>query len=124
MDEQKYWRNIIAREIKAEHDRVKKYYSQRGINSGGISSEEQTRLNIFALCQTIVETYNADIPPVSAVPPKERKPRAKKEPEPVAEPVAETIAEPTETMKKPAKKTTPKKNIDPAPQQNEFGEMI
>lgn len=107
MDEQRYWRNIIAREIKSEHDRVHKYYSQRGINSGGISAEEQTRLNIFALCQSIVETYNEDIPAVSAQPPKERKPRVAKAPD---------------TIKSTPKKSTPKKTTPPI--QNEFGEMI
>lgn len=78
MDEQKYWRNVIANEIKAEHDRVRKYYSQKGINSGGITQEQQVRLNIFALCQSIASTYNADIKPVNEVVPKPRKPRAKK----------------------------------------------
>lgn len=110
MDEQKYWRNIIAREIKAEHDRVKKYYSNRSANSGGISAEEQTRLNIFALCQSIVETYNEDIPAVSAQPPKERKPRVAKTPEPIV------------AKKSTPKKSTPKKTTPPI--QNEFGEMI
>lgn len=109
MDEQKYWRNIIAREIKAEHDRVKKFYSKRGVNSGGISAEEQTRLNIFALCQSIAETYNPDIPPVSDTPPKERKPRVKKE-----------VVESHEEKPIPPKKSPPK----PPALQNEFGEMI
>lgn len=88
MEEQRYWRNIISREIKAEHDRVKKYYSQKGINSGGISSEEQTRLNIFLLCQSIAEKYNADIQPIS----KAEKPRVKKNPTPLAEkPIIEKL---------------------------------
>ena len=78
MDEQKYWRNVIANEIKAEHDKVRKYYSKQGMNSGGITQEQQVRLNIFALCQSIASTYNADIKPVNQVVPKPRKPRAKK----------------------------------------------
>ena len=78
MDEQKYWRNFIANEIKAEHDKVRKYYSKQGMNSGGITQEQQVRLNIFALCQSIASTYNADIKPVNEVVPKPRKPRAKK----------------------------------------------
>lgn len=136
MDEQKYWRNVIAREIKAEHDRVKKYYSKKGANSGGISPEEQTRLNIFALCQSIVETYNEDIPPVSAVPPKTRKPRAKKV-EPVIEPVIEAAPEPTpeptaEPVPEPEPVVEPVEDIDDfieqesieVRKQNEFGEMI
>lgn len=139
MDEQRYWRNIIAREIKAEHDRVKKFYSKRGANAGGISPEEQTRLNIFALCQSIVETYNTDIPAVSAQPPKERKPRATSQAvdkpiaEPIVEPVAQAVVEPVE---KPAAKPVTKSSTKPRtqkktvpqpltqPQQNEFGEFI
>lgn len=117
-NEQRYWRNIIAREIKAEHDRVKKYYSQRGANSGGITPEEQTRLNIFALCQSIVETYNEDIAPVSQLEPKPRKPRAKKEEPAEPQPTPEPAPAPA---KKTAKKTTPKPS---GPQQNEFGEFI
>lgn len=96
MDEQRYWRNLIGREIKAEHDRVKKYYSQRGMNSGGISSEEQTRLNIFLLCQSIAEKYNEEIKPVSQVeekPRKPREPRVKKEPTPLAETKIESVIE-------------------------------
>lgn len=96
MNEQRYWRNLIGREIKAEHDRVKKYYSQRGMNSGGISSEEQTRLNIFLLCQSIAEKYNEEIKPVSQVeekPRKPREPRVKKEPTPLAEPIIEKTGE-------------------------------
>lgn len=126
MDEQKYWRNIIAREIKAEHDRVRKYYSQRAANSGGISAEEQTRLNIFALCQSIVETYNEDISPVSAVAPKPRaaKPRAPKEaPAPAPAPVPEPAPAPTPKPKAPRKPRV-SKSPDPQNIQNEFGEFL
>lgn len=59
MDQQKYWRTVIARGIKAERDKLWKYYSSR--SSDGISPEEQTRLNIFALCQSIVETYDESL---------------------------------------------------------------
>jgi hypothetical protein len=138
MDEQRYWRTQIAREIKAEHDRVKKYYSQRGRNSGGITKEEQTRLNIFALCQSIVETYNEDIVPVNKVEPKPRKPRVKKEapsdiqapqvqPQNIPEPVIQAISDP-----KPIQQDIEEDIIEdieepleePQGIQNEFGEFI
>ena len=130
MDEQKYWRNIIAREIKAEHDRVKKYYSNRSANSGGISAEEQTRLNIFALCQSIAETYNEDIAPVNQAQ-KTTKPRAKKQapaPEDVSVPVPTPVPAPTSKKATPqprasTKKATPTKDKGKA-LQNEFGELI
>ena len=128
MDEQKYWRNIIAREIKAEHDRVKKYYSNRSANSGGISAEEQTRLNIFALCQSIAETYNEDIAPVNQAQ-KTTKPRAKKQapapedvsvPAPISAPIAKKA---TPQPRASTKKATPTKDKGKA-LQNEFGELI
>ena len=123
MDEQRYWRNLIGREIKAEHDRVKKYYSQRGMNSGGISSEEQTRLNIFLLCQSIAEKYNEEIKPVSQVEEKPRKPRAKKEPIPLAEnPIIEKSSE--EDINDFIEEEIARVD-NPGPKvQNEFGELV
>lgn len=56
MNQERYWRNLIADEIKAEHDKVKTYYQKRGINKGGMSSEEHTRLNIFLLAESIART--------------------------------------------------------------------
>lgn len=56
MNQERYWRNLIADEIKAEHDKVKKYYQKRGMNAGGMSNEEHTRLNIFLLCESIART--------------------------------------------------------------------
>lgn len=56
MNQERYWRNLIADEIKAEHDKVKKYYQKRGMNSGGMSNEEHTRLNIFLLSESIART--------------------------------------------------------------------
>lgn len=53
MNQERYWRNLIADEIAAEHDRVMTYYRKKGINSGGMSPEEHTRLNIFKLCESI-----------------------------------------------------------------------
>ena len=56
MNQERYWRNLLANEIKAEHDKVRLYYEKRGMNSGGMSSEEHTRLNIFLLCESIART--------------------------------------------------------------------
>ena len=56
MNQERYWRNLIADEIKAEHDKVKKYYQKRGMNAGGMSNEEHTRLNIFLLSESIART--------------------------------------------------------------------
>jgi len=56
MNQERYWRNLLADEIKAEHDKVKAYYQKRGMNNGGMSSEEHTRLNIFLLCESIART--------------------------------------------------------------------
>ena len=56
MNQERYWRNLLADEIKAEHDKVRLYYEKRGMNSGGMSSEEHTRLNIFLLCESIART--------------------------------------------------------------------
>jgi hypothetical protein len=139
MDEQRYWRTQIAREIKAEHDRVKKYYSQRGRNSGGITKEEQTRLNIFALCQSIVETYNEDIVPVNKVEPKPRKPRVKKEPssdiqapqvqpetipQNTPEPVIQAISDPEPIEQNIEEDIIEEPLQEPQGIQNEFGEFI
>ena len=56
MNQERYWRNLIADEIAAEHDRVMTYYRKKGINSGGMSPEEHTRLNIFLLAESIART--------------------------------------------------------------------
>lgn len=56
MNQERYWRNLIADEIKAEHDKVKSYYQKRGMNKGGMSNEEHTRLNIFLLAESIART--------------------------------------------------------------------
>lgn len=56
MNQERYWRNLLADEIKAEHDKVRLYYEKRGMNNGGMSPEEHTRLNIFLLCESIVRT--------------------------------------------------------------------
>jgi len=56
MNQERYWRNLIADEIKAEHDKVKKYYQKKGMNAGGMSKEEHTRLNIFLLNESIART--------------------------------------------------------------------
>ena len=56
MDQERYWRNLIAEEISAEHDKVMRYYRKKGMNAGGMSTEEHTRLNIFKLCESIART--------------------------------------------------------------------
>jgi len=56
MNQERYWRNLNADEIKAEHDKVKKYYQKKGMNAGGMSKEEHTRLNIFLLSESIART--------------------------------------------------------------------
>lgn len=56
MNQERYWRNLIADEIKAEHDKVKKYYQKKGMNAGGMSHEQHTRLNIFLLSESIART--------------------------------------------------------------------
>jgi hypothetical protein len=140
MNQERYWRNLIADEIKAEHDKVKTYYQKRGMNNGGMSPEEHTRLNIFLLSESIartmrnseeyVENVSHDTTPVFS-------PN-------IVEPVVpdininnivegETILSP-EVSAKPvkktaAKKTTRKKNpiqelVKDTPQQNEFGELL
>lgn len=53
MNQEQYWRNLIADEIHAEMTRVESYYMKKGMNSGGMSNEEHTRLNIFRLCESI-----------------------------------------------------------------------
>lgn len=58
MNQEQYWRNLIADEIKAEHDRVMRYYRKRGMNAGGMTNEEHTRLNIFLLCESIARTIH------------------------------------------------------------------
>lgn len=91
MNQERYWRNLIADEIKAEHDKVKKYYQKKGMNTGGMSPEEHTRLNIFLLCESISRTMknSQDAPrhmeesnntPIST-------------PEPVEQPIVEEKAE-------------------------------
>lgn len=56
MNQERYWRNLIADEIRAEHDRVQSYYRKKGANSGGMSNEEHTRLNIFRLCESVARS--------------------------------------------------------------------
>lgn len=96
MDQQRYWRNLIADEIKAEHDRVKKYYMKKGMNSGGISTEEQTRLNIFMLCDSIIRTMK-DIPDAPSKKPTVELPKPTVEPTPTAiEPIVEVMPDKAE----------------------------
>jgi len=48
--EERALRNSIANEIKAEKNRVQKYYSSKG----EITQEQLVRINIFSLCEDIV----------------------------------------------------------------------
>ena len=43
------WRNTVADEIRAEKDKIEKYYSSKG----EITPEQFVRINIFALCEKI-----------------------------------------------------------------------
>lgn len=99
MNQEQYWRNLIAKEISNEHDRVKAYYYKKGLNNGGISQEEYVRLNIFKLCESIVSTMkNSPLPPTSVKndtppPPVDFGYVEKPEPDPVP-PMEQPVAQP------------------------------
>jgi len=82
MNQERYWRNLLADEIKAEHDKVKKYYQKKGMNSGGMSNEEHTRLNIFLLCESIARTMRNSQEYIST---------PDSTPEPIEQPVKEEV---------------------------------
>jgi hypothetical protein len=136
MNQERYWRNLIADEIKAEHDKVKKYYQKRGMNAGGMSHEEHTRLNIFLLSESIARTMrnSQDAPRDIPTPP----------PAPGGLPAVEIVdpikvqmdeinnfVEEEIAMEIPGQGTIDDIVIDPVqslvkntPYQNEFGEII
>lgn len=130
MNQERYWRNLIADEIKAEHDKVKKYYQKRGMNAGGMSHEEHTRLNIFLLSESIARTMRnsqdapRDIPTPPPAP--EIVDSIKVQMDEINNFVEEEIA-----MEIPGQGTIDDIVIDPVqslvkntPYQNEFGEII
>jgi hypothetical protein len=136
MNQERYWRNLIADEIKAEHDKVKKYYQKRGMNAGGMSHEEHTRLNIFLLSESIARTMRnsqdapRDIPTPPPAPeivdPVEIVDPIKVQMDEINNFVEEEIA-----MEIPGQGTIDDIVIDPVqslvkntPYQNEFGEII
>ena len=121
MNQERYWRNLLADEIKAEHDKVRLYYEKRGMNNGGMSNEEHTRLNIFLLCESIARTMKDSeeyIDTPDSVP--------DATPEVPTKPAKKTAAK--KTAKKTTKKATPKDPVHnlvkDTPQQNEFGEIL
>lgn len=136
MNQERYWRNLIADEIKAEHDKVKKYYQKRGMNSGGMSNEEHTRLNIFLLSESIARTMrNSQDAPRDIVDPPENiiatpvisvDQQFQEVNDFVEEQIEEEIA-----MEIPGQGTIDDIVIDPVqslvkdtPYQNEFGEIL
>ena len=140
MNQERYWRNLIADEIKAEHDKVKTYYQKKGMNTGGMSPEEHTRLNIFLLCESICRTMKDSEEYVEDVFHNTTPVFSPNTVEPIVPDIninntveSETILSP-EVSEKPVKKTAAKKTTrkkDPiqelvkdTPQQNEFGELI
>lgn len=126
VNQERYWRNLIADELKAEHDKVKKYYQKKGMNAGGMSTEEHTRLNIFLLCESIARTMrNSQDAPRDIDPP----PSAHKvESDEINNFVEKQIADLDEI---PGQGTIDDIVIDPVqnlvkdtPYQNEFGEIL
>ena len=127
MNQERYWRNLIADEIKAEHDKVKKYYQKKGMNTGGMSPEEHTRLNIFLLSESIARTMknSQDAPrldtPIST-------PEPAKVEEVIEQPLIEQIdgqisMEDIDLLPDPV--PDPVHNlVKDTPYQNEFGEIL
>ena len=125
MNQERYWRNLIADEIKAEHDKVKKYYQKKGMNTGGMSPEEHTRLNIFLLCESIARTMrNSQDAPRLTTP----DPEPAKVEEVIEQPVIEEIdgqisMEDIDPLPDPV--PDPVHNlVKDTPYQNEFGEIL
>ncbi|MGA0233799.1 MAG: hypothetical protein ACO3MB_13115 [Saprospiraceae bacterium] len=140
MNQERYWRNLIADEIKAEHDKVKKYYQKKGMNTGGMSPEEHTRLNIFLLSESIARTMkNSQDAPRLTTP----EPEPAKVEEVIEQPVIEEKVEQIDgqmtlediTIKDVVPDLVPEVIPDPMPDpiqslvkdtpyQNEFGEIL
>jgi len=125
MNQERYWRNLIADEIKAEHDKVKKYYQKRGMNTGGMSPEEHTRLNIFLLSESIARTMrNSQDAPRLTTP----DPEPAKVEEVIEQPIVEEIdgqisMEDIDLLPDPV--PDPVHNlVKDTPYQNEFGEIL
>lgn len=123
MNQEQYWRNLISDEIRAEHDRVQAYYRKKGANSGGMSNEEHTRLNIFRLCESIARSMKGSVDA----------PRLPSTPEPVpapVEPVVEkTAEEEIEELNSFIEEQVQEKDlirnlVKDRPQQNQFGEFM
>lgn len=126
MNQERYWRNLLADEIKAEHDKVKKYYQKKGMNAGGMSPEEHTRLNIFLLCESIVRTMkdSQDAPREEVIPAPDVEPVKAEQPikeEPVftASTVDDNQITIEEIMQDPIQDL-----VKDNPYQNEFGEIL
>lgn len=134
MNQERYWRNLIADELKAEHDKVKKYYQKKGMNSGGISPEEHTRLNIFLLCESIARTMknSQDVPRDIPAPPSAHKVETDQLHSFIEEQIAD-FNEIEDSMEIPGQQTLddirqiedPVRNlVKDTPHQNEFGELL
>ena len=133
MNQERYWRNLIADEIKAEHDKVKKYYQKKGMNTGGMSPEEHTRLNIFLLSESIARTMknSQDAPRLTTPDPEPAKVEEVIEQPIVEEKVDDNIDGQMTLEDITIKDVVPDLVPDPVhnlvkdtPYQNEFGEIL
>ena len=133
MNQERYWRNLIADEIKAEHDKVKKYYQKKGMNTGGMSPEEHTRLNIFLLSESIARTMkNSQDAPRLDTPISTPEPEPAKVEEVIEQPIIEEKVEQIDgqiSMEDidplPDPVSDPVQNlVKDTPYQNEFGELL
>jgi hypothetical protein len=127
LNQEQYWRNLLAEEISAEHDRVQAYYRKRGMNKGGMTDEELTRLNIFKLCESIVRSTK-DSPDFISSPPRPVEP-VELSPEKTAkeeiDEINSFIEEQIEEFKdKEVKEDVILNLVKDKPRQNQFGEFI
>lgn len=126
MNQERYWRNLIADEIKAEHDKVKTYYQKRGMNKGGMSSEEHTRLNIFLLSESIARTMknSQDAPRDIPAPPSSHKAETDELHSFIEEQIADLNEIPGQGTIEDVIKDDMRNLVKDTPYQNEFGEIL
>lgn len=126
MNQERYWRNLIADEIKAEHDKVKTYYQKRGMNKGGMSSEEHTRLNIFLLSESIARTMknSQDAPRDIPTPPSSHKAETDELHSFIEEQIADLNEIPGQGTIEDVIKDDMRNLVKDTPYQNEFGEIL
>lgn len=104
------------------------------MNSGGMSTEEHTRLNIFRLCESIARAMKdspdapADIPkdvPTVDIPPTFTSSTVEPMPEPVIEDIApDTIIQETTIQEAIPTPDPIQKLVKDTPRQNQFGEFL